>query len=205
MPKDPVRDRPVGRLEDPLRDRPASLQDLVRDRPAGLQDPVRDRPAGRISPEVLPTIVLIKCPHQPLPREAKMRRQVDGDMWMTRKATGHGKYTAINSCTCEARIQQRNCCMVVGGFCVFVSRQCFQTTLCYLGLMLALALTVVMYCFLSFSALNPTTRDAHSVSRVPHILYRRRGTQGRQVQSTRGMVQCGDPIRSATQNTSVFG
>ncbi len=83
----------------------------------------------------------------------------------------------VNSSHGNVRYQRRDVDAskaVVGGCHTFVRRQYFQATQCDLGLLLVLALTVVMYCFLSVMVLNPTTRDAHTLSWVTIFLYRHR-------------------------------
>ncbi len=138
-----------------------------------------------------------------------MRRRANGDAWTEREAIhGHGNSMATKSCACE-RTRRENgdtSNTVVGGFCHFVRLQCFQMTVRYLGLLLALALTVVMCCFLSVSTFNPTTRNMHSVSWVPKILYRHTSVQGKHsVHSRRGVLQCCLSFKPATKNTVVFG
>ncbi len=157
---DPVRDRPAGGLEDPVRDRPTrQLEDLVRDRPAGLEDliwdhivgfPIWDRSTGSPSTsEDRPKVAPMNCLNRPRKREdrAKCSTEWTRSTRCVRMAGGHGNSKTTCTCACEKtrRKDGNTSTVVVGGFCVFGRKQCFQMTQCYLGLLLVLTLTVVMY------------------------------------------------------------
>ncbi len=154
----------------------------------------------------VPHVVQNCCIEWTLDTERAPFSSVTRHRMLNEAVSSHGNKRTTSPCTCKSRTQRENgdtLNMMVGGFCRFVRSQCFQLTLCYLSLLLALALTVSMCCILSFSAVNPTTRNVHSISWVPKISYRHTSMQGKHsVQSRRGVVRCCLSFKPATKKMS---